>query len=118
MSDTPDALYRDALAACEQDRIEDGAAILSRALAIPPDQARLHGLLGRALTHLGRNEDALASFDRALALGSSTAGLHGSRADALVALNRLDEAVQSYDRALALQPDSVDDWCNPGAVLH
>ncbi len=113
-----DALYRDALAACEQGRIEDGVAILHKARAVAPDQPRIHGLLGKALIHLGRNDEALASFDRALALGSPTAGLHGSRADALVALNRREEAVESYDRALALKPDSVNDWCNRGAVLQ
>ena len=107
-----DALYRDALAACEQGRFEDGVAILHKARAVAPDQPRIHGLLGKALIHLGRNDEALASFDRALALGSPTAGLHGSRADALVALNRREEAVESYDRALALKPD----WSTTGAI--
>ena len=118
MADTADALYRDALAACEQGRIEDGVAILHRARVLAPDQARIHGLLGKALIHLGRNEEALASFDRALALGSANADLHGGRADALVALSRREEAVQGYDRALALKPESVNDWCNRGAVLQ
>ena len=109
MAADADALYRDALSACEQGRIEDGVAILRQgARARIRTQARIHKLLGMALAHLGRNEEALASFDRALALGPATAGLHGSRADALVALGRLDEAVQSYDRALALDPDSVE----------
>jgi len=118
MADTADALYRDALSACEQGRIEDGIAILHEARALAPDQVRIHGLLGKALIHLGRNEEALASFDRALAIGAATADLHGGRADALVALERREEAVQSYDRALALKPGSVNDWCNRGAVLH
>lgn len=118
MADDADALYRDALAACEQGRIEDGVAILHGARAVAPDQPRIHVLLGRALTHLGQSEEALASFDRALALGSPTAGLYGSRADALVALDRREEAIESYDRALALKPDSVNDWCNRGAVLQ
>ena len=118
MADTADALYSEALSACEQGRIEDGVAILHRALVLAPDQPRIHGLLGKALSYLGRNEDALASFDRALALGPAAAGLHGSRADALVALPRLAEAVTRYDRALAIKPDSVNDWCNRGAVLH
>lgn len=117
MTDAVEALYRDARAACEQGRIDDGVALISKALALAPDQARLHGLLGRALSHLGRNDEALASFDRALAL-APTAGLHGGRADILVALGRLDEAVQAYDRALALEPDAIDEWCNRGAVLH
>lgn len=118
MADAADLLYSDALAACEQGRIEDGVAILRRALVLAPDQARIHGLLGRALAHLERNDEALACFDRALAIGPATAGLLGSRADVLVALARRDEAIESYDRALALKPDSVDDWCNRGLALH
>jgi tetratricopeptide (TPR) repeat protein len=118
MADDADALYRDALAACEQGRVEDGVAILQRARVLAPDEARIHGLLGKALIHLGRNEEALASFDCALALGAATADLHGSRADALAALGRREEALQEYERALALKPDSVNEWCNRGAVLH
>jgi tetratricopeptide (TPR) repeat protein len=112
-----DALYRDALLACEQGRVEDGAALLRRGLAIAPDAPQLHGLLGKALGHLGRHQEALACLDRALALGDASAALHGSRADALVALGRLDDAVADYDRALALSPASVSDWCNRGAAL-
>jgi tetratricopeptide (TPR) repeat protein len=118
MAGNADALYRDALSACEQGRIEEGVALLETARGLAPDEARIHGLLGKALIHLGQNEEALASFERALALGSATADLHGSRADALVALGRRAEAVQDYDRALALKPDSVNEWCNRGAVLH
>jgi tetratricopeptide (TPR) repeat protein len=119
MAEAPaDALYLQALSACEEGRVVEAVAMLRRALALAPDQVRIHALLGQALVHLGHGEDALASFDRALSLGPATARLHGARADALVALNRLDDAVQSYDRALALDATSVSDWCNRGAVLH
>lgn len=118
MAESAEALYRDALAACEQGRVADGVAILDRALALAPDQPRIHALLGQALIHLGRHEEALASLDRALGLASSSASLHGNRADALAALGRHEEAVQGYDRALAIKPDSVNEWCNRGAVLQ
>ncbi len=118
MADTAEALYRDALSACEQGRVADGIALLEKARGLAPDEPRIHGLLGQALIHLGRHEEAVTSFDRALALSSSSASLHGNRADALAALGRREEAVQGYDRALAIKPDSVNEWCNRGAVLH
>jgi tetratricopeptide (TPR) repeat protein len=118
MTDTADALYRDALAACEQGRVGEGVAILEKARALAPDQPRIYTLHGQALAHLGRHAEALTSFDRALALGASGAGLHGNRADTLVALGRREEAVQGYDRALAVKPDSVNEWCNRGATLQ
>ncbi|MGH6771031.1 MAG: tetratricopeptide repeat protein [Xanthobacteraceae bacterium] len=112
-----DALYSRALASCEEDRIEDGVMLLREAIAADPGQARLHRLLGMALSRLDRNEEALASIGCAIALEPRRAELHGNRADVLVALGRLDAAVESYDRALALAPGSVEDWCNRGAVL-
>jgi len=112
-----DALYRDALAACEQGRVEDGLALARRAVALAPEQPRIHALIGQALFHLGRHEEALASFDRAIALGSATAAVFGGRADTLVALGRPEKAVASYDRSLALNPDAVEDWTNRAAML-
>lgn len=118
MAENAEALYRDALSACEQGRVEDGVAVLHRASALAPDQPRIHALLGQALIHLGRHEEALASFDRALSLGSTSAAVHGNRADALAALGRREEAIEGYDRAIALKPDSVNEWCNRGAALQ
>src|SRR6266545_20034 len=110
-----EALYREALARCRQGLIADGIALLHQSIALDPQQARAHRLLGRALAQIGRPQESLASLDRAVALGA--ADDPGSRADALVALGRLAEAVASFDRALALDPNSVADWCNRGAAL-
>jgi tetratricopeptide (TPR) repeat protein len=118
MAAPADALFREALSACEQGRVSDGIAILQKAVALAPNEARVHALLGKALSHVGHNEEALASVDRALALGSPTGDLLGNRADILAALGRLDEAIQSYDRALALKPDSAHDWCNRALTLY
>ena len=53
----------DALSACEQGRIEDGVAILHRALVLAPGSGpHSRRCSGKALTHLGRNEEALASL--------------------------------------------------------
>jgi predicted O-linked N-acetylglucosamine transferase (SPINDLY family) len=112
-----DGLYTQALAACELGRIEEGVALVHKAIALAPDEARLHRLLGMALGRLGRYEDAVQSFERAIALDPACAEFFGGRADALVALGELEEAVESYDRAVALAPGSIEDWCNRGAVL-
>jgi tetratricopeptide (TPR) repeat protein len=112
---TADALYREARSCCQRGLITEGIDLVRRALALDPAQARLHTLLGMALSSAGRHAEALESFDHAIALGAADA--HGSRADALVALGRLAEAVGSFDRALARDPSSVADWCNRGAAL-
>jgi tetratricopeptide (TPR) repeat protein len=112
---TADALYREARARCQQGELVAGIDLAQRAIALAPDHARAHTLLGMALAGAGRHAEALNSLDRAIALGAADA--HGSRADALVALGRLAEAVDSFDRALARDPASVADWCNRGAAL-
>src|SRR5215470_15198335 len=112
---TAEALYREARTRCQQGDIAAGIDLVQRAIALAPDHARAHGLLGMAFSSAGRYQEALKSLDRAIALGSTDA--YGSRADALVALGRLAEAVESFDRALAHDPDSVADWCNRGAAL-
>jgi tetratricopeptide (TPR) repeat protein len=111
-----DGHYHLARARCEQGHLGEGIGLLRQALTLDPTQARIHALLGMALSRAGRHAEALASLDRAVELNPSS-DAYGSRADALVALGRPEEAVESYDRALALKPDSVEDWCNRGAVL-
>ena len=118
MASDADALYRLALAACEQGRIEDGIDLARRAIAADDTQARSHKLLGMALSRVGRNDEALAGFERAIALGSAAADVFGARGDALAALGRREEALASYDRAVAIGAGAVDDWCNRGALLH
>ncbi len=112
-----DALYREAIAACEQGRLEDGVALARAAIALDSHQVRFHRLLGMALGGLGRNDEALVSLDRAIDLGPVSPELLECRADILVGLKRLEEAVACYSRALDLKPNSPDNWCNRGAVL-
>ena len=112
-----DALYREAIAACEQGRLEDGVALARAAIALDSRQVRFHRLLGMALSRLGLNDEALASPDRAIDPGPVSADILECRADVLVELGRLEEAVECYGLALGLKPDSPDNWCNRGAVL-
>ncbi|MEA2905024.1 MAG: protein O-GlcNAc transferase [Alphaproteobacteria bacterium] len=114
----PDALYYLAQISCQQDRLVEGIDYARRALAVDPERAGVHLLLGLALARLGQPEAALASLDEAIAAEPSLADAHGTRGDALAELGRCAEAVESYDRALAISPASTENWCNRGAALH
>jgi protein O-GlcNAc transferase len=111
-----DALYHLAQICCQQGRFGEGVELVQRALAVEPQRARLHVLLGRALVELGNAQEALASFDRAIGCEDNHAGAHGNRGDLLAQLGRLDEAVESYQRAISIDPDSLANWCNLGAA--
>jgi tetratricopeptide (TPR) repeat protein len=112
-----DDLHRLALAACQAGRLDEGIAYARQVLAINPERARTHLLLGMALAQTGRPKEALASFECAIALAPDLADAHGNRADVLVELRRPLEAIEGYDRALTLAPQSFPNWCNRAAVL-
>ncbi len=116
--DNADALFEQARASCRQGRLAEGVDLVRRALAIDPQQARAHNLLGMALSGLGRREEALESFERAIACQPDLADGHGNRGDVLIDLGRAAEAVESYDRALGIAPGSLETWCNRGAALQ
>lgn len=112
-----DALHSLARAACEAGRLPEGIAYARQALALDPQRARTHLLLGMALAGAGRPAEALASFDRAIVLAPERADAHGNRGDVLVELRRPTEAIDSYDRALKIDPKSLENWCNRAATL-
>jgi tetratricopeptide (TPR) repeat protein len=112
-----DALYHLARVACQQERFSDGIDFARKVLAIAPERANAHNLLGMALQRVGRRQEALASFDRAVALAPELGDAHGNRGNILVELGRTAEALTSFERAVALKPNSIDDWCNHGAAL-
>ncbi|MBP2471216.1 tetratricopeptide (TPR) repeat protein [Crossiella equi] len=80
-------LYEQSLAAAtEAVRLDaEGTAVDDTA----PVRGHAHGVLGAALTNLGRYEDALAAFDLALSTGPDTPDLHATRALVLARLGRV-----------------------------
>ncbi len=61
-----DARYLEALARYEQGALHDAEVAARAGLAIEPELAPLHGLLGLILADQGRGDEALASLDRAI----------------------------------------------------
>ncbi len=110
------ALHHLAQIRCQQGRFAEGVELVRRGLAVEPQRARSHVLLGRALVELGDLAEALASFDRAIVYEGTHAGAHGNRGDVLARLGRLQEAIESYRQAIAIEPGSLANWCNLGAA--
>lgn len=79
-------------------------AVLERARAIAPDEARVHAALGAVFHDQGRREDAVRCFEEALRLRPADV-------DALLRLGNAllqhdpASAVERYRQALALDPD-------------
>jgi tetratricopeptide (TPR) repeat protein len=89
-----------------QQRWDEGADLLARAIARGIEHSMIHGQLGWAQLHLGRNAEAARSYERAFALGippgRSTRGVAWyNLACAYARLNERDRAFASLDSAVA-----------------
>ncbi|SMG28217.1 tetratricopeptide repeat protein [Paraburkholderia susongensis] len=104
--------------ALQTGRLQEGADLLNKALAVDAKQASVHSNLAYALNALQRYDEALARADRALALQPKFADALNNRGNALAALNRPLDALASFDRALALAPDFAAAWNNRACVLR
>jgi tetratricopeptide (TPR) repeat protein len=70
---------------------------LNRALALDPELADAHSLLGMTLSSLERYDEAVASFERALELGADSGALRLGYSEALHGAGRLEESRQQLE---------------------
>ncbi|MCA3280148.1 MAG: tetratricopeptide repeat protein, partial [Roseomonas sp.] len=103
-----DALHFAGIAAAQMGQLEEGEALIRRALEINPRNAAAQGNHGSALMRLNRHEDALASLERAIALDPNRANAHQNRGVTLMRMKRLKDSVAAFDRAIALTPDNAE----------
>jgi len=97
-------------------RREDAAALeaLSRAHQLVPDEPQVLGLLGLALSRVGRFADATKAFEQSLALDPERYDtLVNASANAMDS-NDGDEGRRLAERALAIRPDGVEAMLNLG----
>ena len=75
--------------------------LISKALAIDPDDAEAHNNLGITLHALGKLDEAIASYHQALAIQNDRAEVHSNLGKALRGRGRLNDAIASFRQALA-----------------
>jgi tetratricopeptide (TPR) repeat protein len=99
-----EAAFSRGLSLAQAGRLEAGAKALEEAIALRPEMAMAHAVLGAVLSDLGRRAEALAAYDRAIALNPSDALTLNNRAQVLLAVGRTEEAAASYREAMRLDP--------------
>jgi tetratricopeptide (TPR) repeat protein len=95
-------LGRDAF---ERGRYEDSIRELEEAIALAPDFADLHNLLGLALGLTGERERAVASFQRALQVNPNYVEARMNLAIVYNDLGRYDEALREFRTERPRDPD-------------
>jgi protein O-GlcNAc transferase len=98
-------------------RFDRAIEACNAALAIRPDHAATHEVLGNMLLEQGRNEAAIAAYSQALARDPTVASAHNNLGNAFSRLGRLDEAIASYRRAVATKRDYLSALHNLGGAL-
>ncbi len=112
-----DALMREALGRMERGDHVGAVAAVSQAVAIRPDDAQAHHLLGFALRHAGKLDEAIMSYTRALALRPDYPDAHVNLANAFRTKGLRREAERCYKQAIALDPRGVAALMSYGHML-
>jgi tetratricopeptide (TPR) repeat protein len=115
--DHVEALHLTAVLALSAGRMQDGARLLRRVLALEFGNAGTFNTLGDVLTVRGERDAAVAAFRRGVLLWPDDPGLHVKLGVALCNLHRYEEAEAALRAAVALEPRLVSAHFNLAIVL-
>ncbi len=88
--------------------LEEALTLVSRAVALEPDNGAYVDSLGWAYYRLGRTEQARSYLERAARLEPEDATLQEHLGDVYVALGQTERARQAYERALSLAGENAE----------
>ena len=110
-------LFDLALDLTRENRFEAATAEWRKALALGPDEAKVHYNLGVSLARLGQYDEAIPQFRKALELDSEDANTHTNLGFTLVKTGKAEEAIPYFRRALELKPGDAKAYSNLGGLL-
>ena len=116
--DNPQLMHLLGVAVFQQNRAEEAATLIQRAIERDPKPAEYHNNLGIVLDALRRSEESEASYRRAISIKPDYAEAHNNLAGTLLALGRCDQAIDEYQTAITLKPDYAEAWDNYGSSLR
>ncbi len=112
------ALFRSGLLELQDRQPEAALALISRAAAAAPEEARYQIGLGQTLHALARWDEAACAYRRALRSDPDCADAEFALGVVLQLGGQLSQAAEAYRRALALRPGDPAVLGNLGAVLR
>ena len=114
----PDALHFLGVLRHQQQRSEEGLALVTRALAIAPDNVDAWNNLGNIHKESGRLQGAEEAYKHALALDFDHAGAWNNLGIVLRVTGRAPEAVGALRRAVECAPAMAEHYFNLGNALR
>jgi protein O-GlcNAc transferase len=115
--DHPLALFRSGLLELQEGRAGPAIAVIGKASALAPDNARFALGLGQALGAVERWPEAAAAYRRALSRDPDSIDARVALGVALQRAGELEPAAEAYREVLARQPDAPSALGNLGALL-
>ncbi len=104
----PVALHYSGVIAHQEGHNNEAVALISRSLAINPNDLDAHCNLGLALEGLEKLEEAVASFRKAIEIKPDYALAHNNIGNVLMKLKRFEEASGEYKDAITIDPDNLE----------
>ncbi|MDB6059938.1 MAG: hypothetical protein JWM78_41 [Verrucomicrobiaceae bacterium] len=101
-----------------QGDLDAAAESYRHAIALHPQDAKVHSNLGAVLQQQGNLDDAITSYRTAIALNPQDAGAYGNLGVALEMQGDPTAAIDNYRRALALNPNDAKTHNNFGNALR
>ncbi len=95
----------------------DTVTLCEHMLALTPDAASVHNMLGIALQSQGKFDEAIEHYRYALQIRPDFAQAHNNAGCALRSQGKLNEAVSHFRQTLQLKPDSAEAHNNLGNTL-
>lgn len=101
----------------EAGRLREAEVIYRQILAVAPNHAEVHHLLGVIAHQCGQESEAVKLIGRAIELGFVSASAYSNLGEAYRGLGRLEAAIEAYRNALRRNPDFGVAYGNLGLAL-
>lgn len=112
------ALHILGLLKASEENYQEAATLLSKAVAINPNDSSVQFNLAKALADGGRHKLSLPHHKKAVALSPNNPSAWLNFGKSLSNLKRHKEALDCYSRSVSLEPQLAEGWFNLGTTLH
>lgn len=102
----------------QQGEIAKAETLLTKALAVSPNDAQTQYFLGLIRYSQGRDQDALTAFNKAKTLDPANQEAFYHAGETLARMDKNNEAITEFNKAIALRDNYFDAWFGLGSAYY